>query len=624
MQNSDGSPSNGSHHRKLLSAHPVAVMASAFLLVSGAAAAAESYVDQYPELFLFTAEPGQGVAAVPNFQTGSPELCSDEDETRGCAELYIAYFQAMTLNLLNALPQGVHVNFLHAGPSEQAEIVNFLAGQGFFPQDYNYIDVVDRSTVRAGEYLFFPLNSSDGMVFVDAKYNADRRPDDAAPTRIALDLNALVYRPPLLLYRGLIEFSGDGVCVVSSKAYSFNATLSLSQVDVLLRRYFGCERIVSLQPLTNEPTGRLDLLFRFTDSRTMVLAEYSTEQDNTNRLVLDHDATLLQGLVDDGFRLIRAPMPPHSSTAFPSYLTFQVLPGTVLVPQFPNYDDNEEAALAVLAPLFPDKELVPFPCEQLVVETGVHLSAFFATTPQQPLNSTWSSPELLCESYDLVDCPDLCLDACLEESMACLDEVTAVSCKGNDLGCIERSVTTCVDDWICQEGKCVAPPGPCDDMPAGGRCNGDTKEFCAGPSFNTVDCAALGLFCIINDAEEAECSAACTHLCQDVGASRCVLGEAAVETCELSNQGCNVWVSAACPNGEACVDGECHGTLPEVDEEIVASTDVVQDDVGVSAGFGAASSGCQAGTTGIPTLWFLMGLMFAVLGGAAVRRRRLE
>jgi agmatine deiminase len=94
----------------------------------------------------------------------------------------------------------------------------------------------------------------------------------------------------------------------------------------------------------------------------------------------------------DGRRLevIPLPMPRpvvHARQRLPaSYANFYVANGAVIVPQFA--DPADEAAIAVLTPLFPGRQVIGLPAVDLVWGLG----AYHCVTQQEPAPGASPSP----------------------------------------------------------------------------------------------------------------------------------------------------------------------------------------------------------------------------------------
>jgi hypothetical protein len=584
------------------------------LLVSATPLAVRAgYVDDYPELFLFTAPPAETGAPVPRYTPGKT--------------VFLASMGTAARDLLNALgpdwtaAEG-RIVFLHQGEQEAAQQVTFLEDNGFSPALFGFLDVTHRDTDKVGDAFPIVMETEGGVRFVDPKYDPGRKRDDAVGSRVATELGACVHRPPVLLHQGLVDFTSQGLCVVSSRFQTLNQSFSWDQLTVFLARYLGCKKVVSLQPLIGDAAGRLDVFFRFTSDEAALLASYEVAQDSANRLVLDNNAAKLAGEFGSTVTVHRIAMPSPSGVLFPSYLPYRLLEDRVLVPRFPLDDQREESAYSMIRAAHPGLELHPFLAGSLM-QTGTHLTMLFAVLPQVAVDGVCAGdpptgPDLLCDSYDLSACPDLCFDACLQPEARCVSESTLYECEATDDGCLGRKETSCPLQWTCQVDRCVAPPGPCVGMPPGGRCVGDVVQTCHGDQLVTKDCAAEGKVCLFDESNQAKCGFWCTDTCQ-AGDKRCGLDETVVERCLQAGSGCLDWSSIPCGADELCRDDECQPRIPDPDDTDLTAPDGEPpdaQDVGFNAGFrrddGCAPGGRSGDASGLLALLSLLGAAWLV------------
>ncbi len=593
-------------------------MCLSLLVCAAPMAVRAGYVDDHPELFLFTAPPVGMVSPVPRYAPGRT--------------VFLASVGTAARDLLNALGTGWTANegrvvFLHQGEEEAAKQVAFLENNGFSPAFFGFVDVTDRNTDKVGDGFPLAIETESGVRFADPKYDPGRKKDDAVGSRVASKLGACVHRPPVLLHQGLVDYTSQGLCVVSSRFQTLNQSFTWDQLAVFLARYLGCRKVVSLQPLIGDAAGRLDVFFRFVSDEAALLASYEVAQDSANRLVLDNNAAKLAGEFGGAVTVHRIPMPSPSGVLFPSYLPYRILEDRVLVPRFPMDDQQEESAYSTIRAAHPGLELQPFLAGSLL-QTGTHLTMLCAVLPEVAVDAVCSkepplTPDLLCDSYDLSTCPELCFDSCLLPEARCVSESTLYECEAIDDGCLGRKETSCPLQWTCQVDRCVAPPGPCVGMPPGGRCIGDVVQTCHGDQLVAKDCSAEGEVCLFDESNQAKCGFWCADTCK-AGEKRCGLDETVIEKCVQAGSGCLAWSSTPCDADELCRDDECQPRIPDPNETDVTAPDGQPSDardVGFDAGF-RRDDGCNpGGRPGDPS--GLLGLL-ALLGAAwLVTRRRI-
>ena len=125
-------------------------------------------------------------------------------------------------------------------------------------------------------------------------------------------------------------------------------------------------------------SGHIDDLARFVSADTIVIASEDDPAD-ANYEPLRENWELLKS---QPFRVVKLPMPRplyFAGVRLPaSYANFYIANRTVLVPTF--NDPRDRVALATLAELFPDREVVGIHCVELVWGLGT----LHCMTQQQP------------------------------------------------------------------------------------------------------------------------------------------------------------------------------------------------------------------------------------------------
>lgn len=214
--------------------------------------------------------------------------------------------------------------------------------------------------------------------------------DDRAPQAVAERLGMKRFRGPLVLEGGALELNAAGVCLTTRSCLlnaNRNPGLGQANIEGILSAYLGVKRVVWLERgLEGDHTdGHIDTLARFTDDRTLVCA-IEEDEDDPNFEVTRENLETLRTLRDGAgklYRVIELPLPEKrmelEGVRLPlTYANFYIGNGFVLVPL---YDDvNDERALDILRPLFPDRKVTGLPAQNLITGGG----AFHCVTQQQP------------------------------------------------------------------------------------------------------------------------------------------------------------------------------------------------------------------------------------------------
>ena len=231
---------------------------------------------------------------------------------------------------------------------------------------------------KAGALLDFVFNGW-------AKY-ANHKKDAKVAARAA----AMLKRRPtaaehngrrIVLEGGAIDTNGRGTlltteeCLLSAEQ-SRNPGFTKEDYVEIFRRYFGSTNVLWLgRGIAGDDThGHVDDLARFTDVNTVVCVAEQNRADENYEPLQDNLARLKRAVNQDG-RLLRVetlPMPApvlFAGQRLPaSYANFYIANRIVLVPVF--NDPADRIALAKLATLFPDREIVPIYCRDLVLGLG--------------------------------------------------------------------------------------------------------------------------------------------------------------------------------------------------------------------------------------------------------------
>jgi agmatine deiminase len=215
--------------------------------------------------------------------------------------------------------------------------------------------------------------------------------DDKAGNIIANHLNLHRFEPGIVLEGGSIDVNGDGVCLTTESCLlnkNRNGGMGREEMESYLRNFLGIEKVVWLPGgLDGDDTdGHIDNLARFVNPGTIVCAiEGNSEEINYNSLKINVN-TLLSSTDIRGrkFEVVQIPMPGpvwNGQERLPaSYLNFYIGNRAVLLPTYDHPNDSK--AEEILSSLFPDRKIVPIPCQLLVRGLG----SIHCITQQQPKN----------------------------------------------------------------------------------------------------------------------------------------------------------------------------------------------------------------------------------------------
>lgn len=214
--------------------------------------------------------------------------------------------------------------------------------------------------------------------------------DDRAPATLAARLVMRRFVAPAIMEGGSLEVNGRGVCLTTRSCLlepNRNPDLGAAEIELLLRDYLGIKQLVWLEDgLEGDHTdGHIDTIVRFTDDDTIVCS-VEPRADDPNHATMARNLAQLRALrrVDGTpYRVVELPLPLRrleleDGRLPPTYANFYIGNGFVVVPQYA--DANDEAALAILRPLFPGREVIGLSAVSLITGGG----AFHCVTQQQP------------------------------------------------------------------------------------------------------------------------------------------------------------------------------------------------------------------------------------------------
>lgn len=254
---------------------------------------------------------------------------------------------------------------------------------------------VGRDAIRL---IRLPYNSSwirdYGPIFVenrkrllaaDTEYRFTTRfDDDRIPAGVASHFHTNATASPLLIEGGNLLSNGKGLCVTTTAVIRDNSSgfdakrghghdYNEALVTELMRRHFGCEEVIYLEPLAGEGTSHVDMFTVFTSADTVVVGQYHPAVDPVNAELLDRNAERLSSVVVDGrpLRVVRIPMPTNRDGVWRTYTNVLFANGTLLVPSYPGVDpEAERAAVEIYRRLLPDWNVVAIDISTLIRKGG--------------------------------------------------------------------------------------------------------------------------------------------------------------------------------------------------------------------------------------------------------------
>lgn len=188
--------------------------------------------------------------------------------------------------------------------------------------------------------------------------------DAAVGALVARRLGNRVIPAPIVLEGGSIQVDGTGTLITTEECLlnpNRNPELSREQIEDVLRRFLGVQRIVWLgRGLVEDrdTDGHVDLIAAFCEADRVLLQAVDEDNPNFERLAENRER-----LEAAGIEVIGLPFLPYATVAgervAAGYLNFYVCNGAVIVPVAGA--ETDEAALSIIGKAYPGREVVPAP-----------------------------------------------------------------------------------------------------------------------------------------------------------------------------------------------------------------------------------------------------------------------
>lgn len=218
------------------------------------------------------------------------------------------------------------------------------------------------------------VNGKDS-VFVDADYGPERTNDDSVPQSLAQHFGNAVVRLPLRVDGGNLLFNGAGIAVTTNQLWDENmqSVPGEPETQALLRRTYGLNHLVTLEPMFDEPTGHVDMFATFVSKDTIVVGQYDSEVDPVNAAILDRNAAILAGVpIGEGhLNVVRVPMPARNGDLWRTYTNVIFANGLLLVPVYPDIPQPSLAeTIATYKRLLPEWRIDTIDASGLIESCG--------------------------------------------------------------------------------------------------------------------------------------------------------------------------------------------------------------------------------------------------------------
>jgi agmatine deiminase len=195
----------------------------------------------------------------------------------------------------------------------------------------------------------------------------------------------------VVLEGGSIEVNGRGSLITTeecllSRAQQRNPGMKKKDYEKVVAEYLGATNVIWLGSgiVGDDTHGHVDDITRFVSADTVVTCVDADPSSENYEALRDNIRRLRDATTEDGKPLATIDLPMPAAVYFEgrrlpaSYANFYIANGVVLVPVF--NDPNDRVTLDIFADIFPDREIVPIYCGDLIWGFG----AIHCLTQQQP------------------------------------------------------------------------------------------------------------------------------------------------------------------------------------------------------------------------------------------------
>jgi agmatine deiminase len=168
--------------------------------------------------------------------------------------------------------------------------------------------------------------------------------DVEVPIEIGRYYGFPVYRLPIIIEGGNIISDGKGTSIMFDSVLKRNPDITEEMLEKILKDYYGIHRLILLECLSGEITGHVDMVVRFVDADTIMIAEsdpgYKWHED-FEKIAIKLSA--LTSATGNRYRIIRVPVADNNNDSlnFWSYINSLIVNDTVIVPIFGVSQDSK-------------------------------------------------------------------------------------------------------------------------------------------------------------------------------------------------------------------------------------------------------------------------------------------
>ena len=474
-------------------------------------------------------------------------------------------FPELTAGIVDNARQVTDVWIVHEGTQAKSQFQQYMTQYGVSTAGLTYLDTPNDSLwIRD----FGPISVYDADTkkpgLVDPRYYHQRVWDDSVPHVFGNTANLTTYKMPVDFEGGNFMSDGRGTCVVSQGVLWFNPSVSEAQIRKYFREYLGCFQLIIVNPLQGEGTTHIDMFTKLVDHDTVLLGSYTTQQDATNRELMNDNEDIYNAVVladAQPLDVVRMPMPGNWDGAYRTYINSQFINGVNLVPVYTDTTTYEAEALAIWEQVMPGWSHVPLDATDIIQWSGA-IHCILMEVQDGPAGAIEGDPADICNNAN-------CYPTSGGGNAGCGNVPVYGACSGAtanwcDFGAVQTTSCDSSCGWVWEAGHFGCGDGPgCEPDCAGKACGLDGCGGSCGECGNGLQCQ--GSQCV---ADPTDCgSIGYRGCCDGTYLKFCDNGELTTYTC--GSQGCgwqagagyyNCGQSGQDPTGEfplACDDTGC-------------------------------------------------------------------
>ena len=284
--------------------------------------------------------------------------------------------------------------------AEQRRILDLLATENAKMSNIKLFDFPTNDAWCRDHGPIFLKNPATGETAItDFIYNAwggkfsPWNLDDAIPQLVGQALSLRRFRIPFVCEGGALEVNSKGTLLTTeSVVLNENRNPGVTKLDAekILLDSLGLKHVLWLKSgMEGDDTdGHIDTLTRFFRDDA-VLSITDENPSSPSRDTLRRNFKELEAMrLPDGSRLEVVPLPSpkpirpenwREEILPASYANFLIVNGAVLVPTY-QQDESDTKALEIIGECFPDREIIPVDCFDIILEGG----ALHCLSQQQP------------------------------------------------------------------------------------------------------------------------------------------------------------------------------------------------------------------------------------------------